>query len=386
MKCKRFWENELVLKITSLDITPLKNRGLLLRVHTDEGLIGYGSPMNYEHGRTVERALLDMADYLVGRDPRQIEDHWQVLFRSSYSRQMPILLSALSGLEMACLDILGKSLGAPIWRLLGGTVRDRIRVYSGIGGPEPGQYADNARVAVERGFTAVKMTPFPDPVRYIDTPAVADRIVARVEATREAVGPDIDIAIDFHRAVSPAMAKILLKELEPIRPLFVEEPTHPENVDALLEITRSTHIPIATGERNTTRWGFREICEKKAAAILQPDVRHCGGIFEMKKIAALAEVHYLAMAPHSAADAVGVVAALHAMAGTPNFLIQEFGGGTGEGLFTEPLTLEDGFVSIPEGPGLGFEIDPDGLEALRLRDWRLRSMRRHPEDNSINDI
>jgi len=341
MKCKRFWENELVLKITSLDITPLKNRGLLLRVHTDEGLIGYGSPMNYEHGRTVERALLDMADYLVGRDPRQIEDHWQVLFRSSYSRQMPILLSALSGLEMACLDILGKSLGAPVWRLLGGTVRDRIRVYSGIGGPEPGQYADNARVAVERGFTAVKMTPFPDPVRYIDTPAVADRIVARVEATREAVGPDIDIAIDFHRAVSPAMAKILLKELEPIRPLFVEEPTHPENVDALLE---------------------------------------------MKKIAALAEVHYLAMAPHSAADAVGVVAALHAMAGTPNFLIQEFGGGTGEGLFTEPLTLEDGFVAIPQGPGLGFEIDPDGLEALRLRDWRLRSMRRHPEDNSINDI
>jgi galactonate dehydratase len=157
-------------------------------------------------------------------------------------------------------------------------------------------------------------------------------------------------------------------------------------VDALLEITRSTHIPIATGERNTTRWGFREICEKKAAAILQPDIRHCGGILEMKKIAALAEVHYLAMAPHSAADAVGVVAALHAMAGTPNFLIQEFGGGTGEGLFTEPLTLEDGFVAIPQGPGLGFEIDPDGLEALRLRDWRLRSMRRHPEDNSINDI
>ena len=136
------------MKITSLDVTPLKNRGLLLQVHTDEGLVGLGSPMNYEHGRTVERALLDMADYLVGRDPRQIEDHWQVLFRSSYSRQMPILLSALSGLEMACLDILGKSLDAPVWRLLGGTVRDRIRVYSGIGGPEPGQYADSARAAV----------------------------------------------------------------------------------------------------------------------------------------------------------------------------------------------------------------------------------------------
>jgi len=374
------------VKITSLDVTPLKNRGLLLQVHTDEGLVGLGSPMNYEHGRTVERALLDMADYLVGRDPRQIEDHWQVLFRSSYSRQMPILLSALSGLEMACLDILGKTLDAPVWRLLGGTVRDRIRVYSGIRGPEPGKYADSARAAVALGFTAVKMTPFPDPVRYIDTPATTMRVVERVEAVREAVGPEIDIAIDFHRAVSPAMARILLRELEAVQPLFVEEPTHPENVDALLEITRSTHIPIATGERNTTRWGFREICEKKAAAILQPDIRHCGGILEMKKIAALAEIHYLAMAPHSAADAVGVVASLHAMAGTPNFLIQEYGGGAGQGLFTEPLVFEDGFVAIPQGPGLGIEIDPEGLEAHRQDEWRLRSMRRHPEDNSINDI
>jgi galactonate dehydratase len=373
------------VKITGLDVTPLKNRGLLLQLHTDEGLVGIGSPMNYEHGRTVERALLDMSDYLIGKDPRQIEDHWQVLFRSSYSRQMPILLSALSGLEMACLDILGKSLGAPIWRLLGGTVRDRIRVYAGIGGPEPAQYADNARATVEAGYTAVKMMPFPDPVRYVDTPAVVAKVVSRIASVRDAVGAEIDVAVDFHRAVSPAMAKILIRELEPLQPLFIEEPTHPENVDALLEITRSTHIPIATGERNTTRWGFREICEKKAAAILQPDIRHCGGILEMKKIAALAEVHYLAMAPHSAADAVGVVASLHAMAGTPNFLIQEFGGG-GEGLFTEPLRFEDGFVSIPQGPGLGIEIDPEGLAANRLEQWRQRNMRRHPEDNSVNDI
>jgi galactonate dehydratase len=170
------------VKITSLDVTPLKNRGLLLQVFTDEGLVGYGSPMNYEHGRTVERALLDMADYLIGRDPRQIEDHWQVLFRSSYSRQMPILLSALSGLEMACLDILGKSLDAPVWRLLGGTVRDRIRVYSGIGGPEPERYAENAAAAVARGFTALKMTPFPDPVRYIDTPPSCSRTSATAAA------------------------------------------------------------------------------------------------------------------------------------------------------------------------------------------------------------
>ena len=374
------------MKITSLEVTPLRPRGLLLRVHTDEGLVGCGSPMNYEHGRTVERALMDMADYLVGRDPRRIEDHWQALFRSSYSRQMPILLAALSGLDMACLDILGKSLGAPVWRLLGGPVRDRIRVYSGVGGPAPDQYAASARSAVAKGFTAVKMTPFPEPVRYIDTPAVVDDVVSRVAAVREAVGSQVDVAIDFHRAVSPAMARILVRELEPLRPMFVEEPTHPENVDALLEIARSTSIPIATGERNTTRWGFREICEKKAAAVLQPDVRHCGGILEMRRIAAYAEVHYIAVAPHSAADAVGVAASLQAMAATPNFLIQEFGGGTGEGLFTEPLRFEDGFVALPEGPGLGIEIDPEGLEAHRLTDWSLRTMRRSPEDGSVSDF
>ena len=374
------------MRITRLEVTPVRPRGLLLQVHTDEGLVGYGSPMNYEHGRTVERALMDMADYLVGRDPRRIEDHWQALFRSSYSRQMPILLSALSGLDMACLDILGKSLDAPVWRLLGGPVRDRIRVYSSVGGPSPGEYAANARSVVAKGFTAVKMTPFPEPVRYIDTPGVVDDVVSRVAAVREAVGARVDVAIDFHRAVSPAMARILVKELEPLRPMFVEEPTHPENVDALLEIARSTSIPIATGERNTTRWGFREICEKKAAAVLQPDVRHCGGILEMRRIAAYAEVHYLAVAPHSAADAVGVAASLQAMAATPNFLIQEFGGGTGEGLFTEPLRFEDGFVPLPEGPGLGIEIDPAGLEDHRLTDWPLRAMRRSAEDGSVSDI
>ena len=374
------------MKITRFEVIPLIQRGLLLRVYTDEGLVGYGSPMNYEHGRTVERAIYDMGDYLIGRDPRQIEDHWQAIFRSSYSRQMPILLSALSGIEHACLDILGKSLGAPIWRLLGGSCRDRIRVYGGTGGTTPEEYAENARAAVARGFTALKTTPFPDPVRYIDTPAMVDTIVARVVAIREAVGPEIDVAVDFHRAVSPAMAKILLKELEPCRPMFVEEPTHPENTDALLEITRSTTIPIATGERNTTRWGFREIIEKKAAAVLQPDIRHCGGILEMRKIATLAETHYIAMAPHSAADPVGVIASIQAMAATPNFLIQEYGGGDGEGLFVEPLRFVNGFIELPQGPGLGIEISEEGLEANRATSWRLRSMRRHPEDNSVSDI
>ena len=374
------------MKITRFEVTPIERRGLLLEVHTDEGLVGLGSPMNYEHGRTVERAIQDMADYLVGKDPRQIEDHWQALFRSSYSRQMPILLSALSGIEMACLDILGKSLDAPIWRLLGGSCRDRVRVYAAAGGNTPEEYAASAQRAVAEGFTAVKMTPFPDPVRYVDTPAAVETIIGRVAAVRETVGAQIDVAVDFHRAVSPAMAKILLRELEPLSPMFVEEPTHPENVDALREITRSTTIPIATGERNTTRWGFRELCEKKAAAILQPDIRHCGGILEMRKIAAYAEVHYIALAPHSAADAVGVAASIQAAAGIPNLMIHEFGGGAGEGLLIPPLRFADGYVELPDGPGLGIAIDPEGRERNRLGEWRLRPMRRDSADNSVNDI
>ena len=224
-------------------------------------------------------------------------------------------------------------------------------------------------------------------MRYLESPAAIDQIVARVAAIRAAVGPAVEIAVDFHRAASPALAKVLLRELEPLKLLFVEEPTHPENVDALLEITRSTPIPIATGERNTTRWGFREICEKKAAAILQPDIRHCGGILEMKKIAALAETHYIAIAPHSAADPLGIVASLHAMAGTPNFLIQEFGGGSGADFFTDPLTLKDGYVDLPQGPGLGVEISEKGLAANRATPpWRLRTMRRHPGDGSYSDF
>ena len=374
------------MRITHFELTPLKQRGLLLQIFTDVGLVGYGSPMNYEHGRTVERAIHDMGDYLIGRDPRQIEDHWQVLFRSSYSRQMPILISALSGIEHACLDILGKSLDTPIWQLLGGTCRDRLRVYSGVSGPNPEAYRKNSQIVLQQGFTAIKLTPFPDPVRFLEPPAIIEEVVERVASVRETVGSKIDIAVDFHRAASPAMAKILLKELEPFKPLFVEEPTHPENTDALLEITRSTTIPIATGERHTTRWGFRELVEKKAAAILQPDIRHCGGILEMRKIAALAEIHYLSMAPHSAADPVGIVAAAHAMAATPNFLIMEFGGGTGEKLFKKPLVYKDGYLELPQGPGLGIEIDNDGLADSSTDKWHLRKMRRHPDDGSLTDI
>jgi galactonate dehydratase len=374
------------MRITGIDTIPVKGRALVLKMHTDEGLVGWGEPMNYEHWRVVSQAVADMADYLVGRDPCQIEDHWQAMYRSSYSRSMPILVSALSGIEMAMWDIMGKSLGQPVWRLLGGSVRDRIRVYASAGGSESDAIADTGRKRVAEGFNALKFCPAHEPMRFVESPRALDRMVSRVAALRDAVGDEVDIALDFHRRLSATQSIVLLKELEPFKLLFAEEPCHPENTDTLLRISTSTSIPIATGERHLTRWGFREVVEREAAAILQPDIRHCGGILEMKKIANMAETHDIAMAPHNAAGPIGVVASVHAMATVPNFLVCEGGARLGHGLFRSPLVFNNGFVELPTGPGLGIEIDEDALEASRDETYSQRGMWRLEEDNSFADF
>ncbi|MCZ6633606.1 MAG: galactonate dehydratase [bacterium] len=374
------------MKITGFETIPIQGRAMILKMYTDEGLVGYGEPMNYEHWRVVAQAVADMAEYLVGRDPLQIEDHWQAMYRSSYSRSMPVLIGALSGIEMAMWDVFGKAVGLPVWKLLGGSVRNRVRVYTGIGGGEsPEAVAESARQRVEEGFRAVKMGASSTPVRYVDTPRKIDQMVARVAAVREAVGDEVDIAVDLHRRLSPAMAVILIKELEPFKLLFAEEPCHPENNEVLLNIKRTTTVPIATGERHLTRWGFREIVEKEAAAVLQPDIRHCGGISELRKIANLAETHHIALAPHNAAGPIGVAASIHVMATVPNFLICEGGSVRGEGLFKDPLVFKDGFMELPTGPGLGIEMEDEAIEALRDETYRTRGMFWHEDDGSFAD-
>lgn len=374
------------MKITGIDTIPIQGRAMILKMYTDEGLIGYGEPMNYEHWRTVAQAVRDMAEYLVGKDPLQIEDHWQAMYRSSYSRSMPILLGALSGIEMAMWDIFGKVTNLPVWKLLGGSVRNRLRVYTGIGGTTPAECAENARNAVAAGFRAVKMVVTPHPIRFVDTQKAIDEMVARVAAVREAVGNDVDVAVDLHRRLSPTMAAIVLKELEPLHLLFAEEPCHPENNEPLLMLARSTRVPIATGERHLTRWGFRELIEREMCAILQPDIRHCGGILELKKIAAMAEIHQMAVAPHNAAGPIGVAASVHVMATTPNFLICEGGHRRGEGLFKTPLQFKDGYIELPTAPGLGVDMDDDAIEAVRDETFRLRGMFWHEDDGSFADF
>jgi len=374
------------MKITRLETIPVRGRAMVLQMHTDSGLVGYGEPMNYEHWRVVAQAVDDMSEYFVGKNPLQIESHWQAMYRSSYSRSMPALVGALSGIEMAMWDIFGKVTDMPVWKLLGGSVRDRVRVYTGTGGTAPAECAENAVKAVEAGFTAVKMGASPQPVRFVDTPRALGAMVARVAAVREAVGDGVDIAIDLHRRLSPTMAKAFVKEVEPLHPLFAEEPCHPENNEPLIALSRSTTVPIATGERHLTRWGFREIIEREACAILQPDIRHCGGIAELRRIAAAAEIHNIAIAPHNAAGPVGVAASVHVAAAVPNFLICEGGHNRGEGLFSTPLVLRDGYVELPTAPGLGVDMDARALEGIRDETYRLRGMFWHEDDGSFADF
>ncbi len=374
------------MKITGFTCIPIQRRAMILKMQTDEGLVGYGEPMNYEHWRVVAQAVADMGEYLIGKDPLQIEDHWQTMYRSSYSRSMPVLVGALSGIEMAMWDIFGKTVGLPVWKLLGGSVRNRIRVYTGIGGDTPEACAASARTAVAKGFRAVKMVVTPTPIRFVDTPLAIDAMVARVAAVRDAVGNNVDLAVDLHRRLSPSMAAIVIKELEPLRPLFAEEPCHPENNEALLMLSRASTVPIATGERHLTRWGFRELVEREMCAILQPDIRHCGGILELKKIAAMAEIHNMAVAPHNAAGPVGVAASVHVMATVPNLLICEGGHSRGEGLFKTPLVFKDGYIELPTAPGLGVDMEDDALEAVRDETFRLRGMFWHEDDGAFADF
>jgi galactonate dehydratase len=323
-----------------------------------------------------------MGRYLLGQDPRRIEHHWQAIYRGAFYRGGPVLTSALSGIEQAMWDITGKWLGVPVHQLLGGAVREKTRVYGHVGGESCEAYGSSGRRALAQGFTAVKTCPF-GAARFVESAEFIDQAAARIAALREGVGKGVDIGVDFHGRVSPATAIQLAKALEPYRPMFIEEPCLPENVDAMAAVARATTIPIATGERLFTKWGFREVLEKRAAAILQPDVSHAGGILEVRKIAAMAEAHFAAIAPHCPLGPISLAACLQVDACTPNFLCQEqvtFG----EGYLKQPFVLSDGCVAVPTGPGLGIEVDEEAL-AGKLYDGNWENPRLWHDDGSVAD-
>jgi galactonate dehydratase len=354
------------LKITKLETLLVKPRWLFLKIHTDAGIVGLGEPITEGRHLTVRSAVEEIAPYLIGKDPRRVVHHWQAIYRHAFYRGGPILTSALSGIDQALWDIKGKAFGVPVYELLGGPTRDRVRVYAHAGKPEI------LKEKKAQGFTAFKCGPFKmRPARFIETPTFVAKVAEAFAALRATAGPDCDIAIDFHGAISPALAKVLIKALEPHLPMFVEEPINCQESDLMAEIARGTHLPIATGERIYTKWGFREILEKKAAIVLQPDLCHAGGITEVRLIAGMAEAFYASIAPHNPLGPISLAAGVQIAASIPNFLCQEQVS-LGDGYVKTPFTVREGYLDLPTGPGLGVELDDEKMADKLDHQWKNR--------------
>ena len=309
------------MKIRSIELFQVPPRWLFLKMTTESGLVGWGEPIVEGRAATVAACVREMTPCLIGKSAHEVEDVFQMLYRTGFYRGGPILTSAISGIEQAMWDIKGKFYGTPVYNLLGGKVRDRIEVYRWIGGDHPRDTASAARQALEQGYRAVKMNAT-DEMRWIDSYDQLDATVERVAAVRQEVGKALRIAVDFHGRVHKTMAKVLMRKLEPYELMFVEEPVLCENEEEFLEFRRSCPIPIATGERNFTRWGFKSMLTRGGVDIVQPDVSHAGGIWETRKIAAMAEAFDVSVALHCPLGPIALAACLQVDFSTLN-LYQE---------------------------------------------------------------
>lgn len=379
------------MKIRSYELFQVPPRWLFLKIETDEGIVGWGEPVIEGKAATVKAAVVELMEYLIGKDPMHIEDHWNVMYRAGFYRGGPILMSAIAGIDQALWDIKGKFFNAPVHQLLGGKAREKMKVYSWIGGDRPAEVGLAAKKMAEQGFLAVKMNATEE-LQYVDSYDKIDQAIARIAAVREAVGPAFGIGIDFHGRVHKPMAKILAKELEQYRPMFIEEPVLPENNEDLREIANHVSIPIATGERMFSKWQFKTLLKDGYVDIIQPDVSHAGGITECKKIISMAEAFDVAAAPHCPLGPIALAACLQVDATCHNAFIQEQSLGIhynqGSDLLdylTDKTVFEydKGYVNIPDKPGLGIEINEDHVRKMAAvgHNWR-NPVWRH-EDGSI---
>jgi galactonate dehydratase len=378
------------MKIAKIEQFYPRLRTRLVKVTTDNGLVGWGETTLEGKPKSVNAAVEELADYLIGKDPLRIEHHWQHIYRSAFFRGGNVLMSALSGLDQALWDITGKHYGVPIYQLLGGAVRDRIRVYAHWGLRDVTDEAkERSKERLEwlqkSGYTAFKSGPG-GKWRAHEPPAVIDRFVECAYTMREWVGPEVELAFDFHGKMTPALAIEICHEIKGMRPLFVEEPVPQENVDALKLVSDHVPFPIATGERLLTRWQFREVFEKHAVAYIQPDISHTGGISELKKIANMAEVYYMHILPHCAIGPVAFTASMHVDAAVPNFLAQEqIDKGLGDGLLVDNWQVNNGYIELPTKPGLGIEIDESEAQQNIEYSEELGGEFYYEEDNSVAD-
>ncbi|HEX3618613.1 MAG TPA: galactonate dehydratase [Solirubrobacteraceae bacterium] len=376
------------MKITDVETFVVPPRWLFCRIATDEGVVGWGEPIIEGRAATVRAAVHELSDYLIGADPLLIERHWQTLTKGGFYRGGPILSSAVAGIDQALWDIAGKVHGVPVHELLGGAVRDRARVYAWVGGDSPADVAEQASAQLEAGFSAIKMNASAA-MTAIDTPARTAEVIRRAESVREVLGDDNDLALDFHGRMSKAMARRVLPALEHVNPLFVEEPVLAEYSRDLAGIVAATTIPLATGERLYSRWDFRDVLPT-GIAVIQPDISHAGGISELRRIAAMAEVWDVSLAPHCPLGPIALASSLQVAFATPNFLIQEQGiaihyNGGGDDVLdylieASPFRFVDGYASRPTGPGLGIEIDEAAVRRAADVGHRWRSpLWAHPD-------
>lgn len=382
------------MKITKLEIIKVKPRWMFLKMHTDTNIYGLGEPVLEGHCNSVEAVIREYEEYLIGKDPMQIEHHVQALYRGGFYRGGPLMLSAISGIEQAMWDIKGKYYNCPVYELLGGTCRDKIRMYTHIKrAGVAGEFAidEMLSIAKERlndGYTALKYSIIP-PIKAVENPANINKHIERFAKVRERIGDGVDLAIDFHGRVSPAAANILIEKLKPYNPMFVEEPCLPENVDCMVNIAQKTTVPIAAGERLFGKWQYRELIEKQAVSVIQPDICHVGGIFEGRKLAAMAEMYYMTVAPHNPLGPISLAACIQLDACIPNFLVQEHPGNPdlsdlGVGYIKTPFEIKDGYISVPNGPGLGIELDEEALKD-KIYDGNWSTPRIYHEDGSNAD-
>ena len=365
------------MKITDIQTFGVNLGGgnhIYVKIMTDEHLHGVGEAYRAGPDEAIIQAIHYLKDWLIGEDPTRIEHLWRTMHNGSRFPGGSLLNSAISGIETALWDVKGKAHGVPVYQLLGGRCRDKIRVYLGTGGATAAEAAEAARNAVDRGFTAVKMSPFSAGPEKLPWAQVLKGAAARLEAVRRAVGDDVEIGLDPHaRLFESYKALELADAVAPYRPMFFEEPLRPENIDAMGQLKEKLSIPLATGEMLYTKYEFRDLIAARAVDIIQPDLVLCGGLLETKKIAALAEANYLTVAPHNPIGGLSTAVCTHFAASTGNFLILEYrldSEGPDAKLLRHPVQYDDGYLVIPETPGLGIDLNEEACKGRPLRRWR----------------
>ena len=380
------------VKIARIETFLVAPRWLFCRIETDDGVVGWGEPVAEGSAEVVRACVHQLGELLMGQDPLRIEDHWQTMTRSTFYRGGVILASAVSGLDQALWDIAGKVRNAPVHELLGGPVRDKVRIYGWIGGDDPAEIADHAAAQVEAGLTAIKM----NAGAYLSPIVTQDEITGvaeRAQAARDALGPGRDFAVDFHGRVTRPSAPRLIEALEPSAPMFVEEPLVPEQSHLFGGLVERTSIPIATGERLYSRQEFLPVLQQ-GVTVLQPDLCHAGGISEVRRIAALAETFGALLAPHCPLGPIALAASLQVDFATPNFLIQEQSLGIHYNVGNDLLdylvdptvfTFAEGYVARPTAPGLGIEVDENAVREADKRGHAWRSPLWRMPDGSLSE-